>query len=253
MTVDVEMPESVEDYELDDPSVETIIGLPDDTFTFNPGLSKLSIRQPQTFPSKRTPQTSTSFILPTTKQTKTMTIKPSFLKVITKKPTEKPQQQQIKVMHNYKPQAIKRSYQLIEIDPGDVDLKPEKIDSGLNKLQVQKSNLIYNKPQTTSQQLQKSNQRLQRKNPQQLKLFINSQTNLQNNQSMQQQKNNQPKVVRNQSVQKYQQNMLNKPQVQKNQQLKMTAEDSSKGPQQTIKQVLQPSPVTVITVPYDNG
>lgn len=245
------MPESVEDYELDDPSVETIVGLPDDTFTFNPGLSKLSIRQPQTFPSKRTPQTSTSFILPTTKQTKTMTIKPSFLKVITKKPIEKPQQ--IKVMQNYKPQAMKRSYQLIEIDPGDVDLKPEKIDSGLNKLQVQKSNLIYNKPQSTSQQIQKSNQRLQRKNPQQLKLFINSQTNLQNNQSMQQQKNNQPKLVRNQSVQKYQQNMLNKLQVQKNQQLKMTAEDSNKGPQQTIKQELQQSPVTVITVPYDNG
>lgn len=251
MTVDIEMPESVEDYESDDPSVETIVGLPDDTFTFNPGLSKLSIRQPQTFPSKRTPQTSTSFILPTTKQTKTMTIKPSFLKVITKKPIEKPQQ--IKVMHNYKPQAMKRSYQLIEIDPGDVGLKPEKIDSGLNKLQVQKSNFIYNKPQTTSQQPQKSNQRLQRKNPQQLKLFINSQTNLQNNQFMQQQKSNQPKVVRNQSVQKYQQNMLNKPQVQKNQQLKITAEDSSKGPQQTIKQELQPSPVTVITVPYDNG
>lgn len=251
MTVDTEMPESVEDYELDDPSVETIVGLPDDTFTFNPGLSNLSIRQPQTFTSKRTPQTSTSFILPTTKQTKTMTIKPSFLKVITKKPIEKPQQ--IKVMHNYKPQAMKRSYQLIEIDPGDLDLKQQKIDSGLNKLQVQKSNLIYNKPQTTSQQPHKSNQRLQRKNPQQLKLFINSQTNLQNNQSMQQQKNNQPKVVRNQSVQKYQQNMLNKPQVQKNQQLKMTAEDLSKEPQQTIKQELQPSPVTVITVPYDNG
>lgn len=245
------MPESVEDYELDDPNVETIVGLPDDTFTFNPGLSKLSIRQPQTFSSKRTPQTSTSFILPTTKQTKTMTIKPSFLKVITKKPIEKPQQ--IKVMHNYKPQAMKRSYQLIEIDPGDVDLKPEKIDSGLNKLQVQKSNLIYNKPQATSQRPQKSNQRLQRKNPQQLKLYINSQTNLQNNQSMQQQKNNQPKVVRNQSVQKYQQNMLNKPQVLKNQRLKMNAEDSSKGPQQTIKHEREPSPVTVITVPYNNG
>lgn len=251
MTVDIEVPESVEDYELDDPSVETIIGLPDDTFTFNPGLSKLSIRQPQTFPSKRTPQTSSSFFLPSTKQTKTMTIKPTFLKVITKKPTEKPQQ--IKVMRSYKPQAMKRSYQLIEIDPEEVDVKPEKIDTGLNKFQVQKSNLMYSKPQKTSQQPQKSNQRLQRKNPHQLKLLINSQTNLQNNQTIQQQNNYQPKVVRNESAQKYQQNMPNKPQVQKNQRLNMTTEDSSKGHQQPIKQELQSPPVTVITVPYYDG
>lgn len=194
-----------------------------------------------------------------------MTIKPSFLKVITKKPTEK--QQQIKVMHSYKPQAMKRSYQLIEIDPEEVDLKPEQLDTGLNKLQVQKSNLIYNKTQQTSQQPQKNNQRLQRKNPHQLKLLINSQTNSQHNQPIQQQTNYQTKVVRNQSAQKYQQKLPNKPQVQKNQklkmitgdltkghqQLKMITGDSSKGHQQTVKQELQPSPVAVITVPYDDG
>lgn len=252
MTVGIEMPESVQDYEVVDPSVETILGLSDDTYTFNPGLSKskISIRQPQTFPSKRTPQTSTSFYLPNTTQTKSMTVKPSFLKVITKKPTEKPQQ--IKVIHRYKPHAMKRSYQLIEIDPEEVDLKQEIIDTGSNKFQVPKSDLIYDKQQTTSQQLQKSKQILKTKNPHQLKLLINSQKNLQNNQSAQQQKNNPSKVVRNQSAPKYQQKMPNKPQVKKNQQLKMTTEDSSVGHQQTIKQELQ-SPVTVITVPYDDG
>lgn len=281
ITSNIEMPESVEDYSSADPNIETIIGLPDDTIIFNPGLSKLNFQQPKTLPSKKTSQTSSSFFLPNTKQTRTLSLKPPYLKVIAKNPTEKPQQ--IRVVHNYKPQTMKKSNQLIEIDPRqrdprEISLNGEIVVPGLYKHQVTKSHLKQ-KLQKIPQQPQKSNQRLKQKNPQHLKVLINSQTNSQNNQSMEQKNPQQLKLLinsqansqsnqsiqpqinyeslieRNQSAQKRQRTLQKEDKIQPNQQLKRIRHTghSSKLHQQTIKQEPQPTPVAVITVPYDDG